>query len=110
MTSNWWKERERQAAALFGTKRQPGSGSMNRDDFTRSDSRHDAIFMEVKVRASHAVRTLWEGTKKLAKKEKKTPVLVLYSKGKVGGLIVLHEDDAEAVLAEIVKAKDAQEE
>jgi hypothetical protein len=90
---NTWKSRERQAAALFGAKRQRCSGSSGRDDETCSDSTHPTLFIESKLRARHAVRSLWEATAKLAKKEGKTPVLALYDKGKRGSLLVIHQDD-----------------
>src|SRR5262249_14495252 len=69
--------RERQAARLFGSERQPGSGSGGRSDQSRSDSTHDRLFIETKLRASSAVRTLWERTAALARREAKTPVLML---------------------------------
>ena len=96
-----WKRRERQAARLFGSERQPGSGSGGRSDQTRSDSTHDRLFIETKLRASSAVRTLWERTAALARREAKTPVLMLYAKGKPGGLIVVHEMHLAAVAAEL---------
>lgn len=99
-----WKRRERQAARLFGSERQPGSGSGGRADQTRSDSTHDQLFIETKLRASSSVRTLWEATAALAKREGKTPVLMLYAKGKTGGLIVVREMHLAAVAAELKTA------
>jgi len=96
-----WKARERKAARLFGAERQPLSGSGGRPDQTRSDSTHPALFIETKLRASSAVRTLWEQTRELAKLEHKTPVLVLFAKGKRGGLVVAHADDLAIVAAEL---------
>ena len=96
-----WKRRERQAAGLFDARRQPGNGSGGRDDQTRSDSTHERLFIETKLRASSAVRTLWEQTAALAKQESKVPVLALYAKGKTGALIVVHEKDLAAVAAEL---------
>lgn len=58
------------------------------------------------MRASSATRNLWEATAALAKKESKTPLLMLYAKGKKGGLIVFHEDHIEAVCAELLAARD----
>ena len=46
-----WKHRERDAAAVFGAKRQPLSGSSGRDDLTRSDSLHKKLFIETKFKA-----------------------------------------------------------
>lgn len=96
-----WKRRERQAARLFGAERQPGSGSGGRADQTRSDSTHDRLFIETKMRAASSVRTLWEKTAALARREGKVPLLMLYAKGKTGGLIVCHEADLAAVAAEL---------
>ncbi len=99
-----WKRRERNAAGLFGAKRQVLSGSGGRADRTRSDSTHDRLFLECKLRASSAARTLWEETRTLARREGKTPVVLLYSKGKPGRLIVVHEDDLGVIAAELAAA------
>ena len=99
-----WKRRERNAARLFGAERQPGSGSCGRPDRSRSDSTHDRLYIETKLRASSSVRTLWEKTSELARREGKTPMLMLYTKGKVGGLVVCHEMHLAAVAAELKTA------
>lgn len=99
-----WQRREEKAAAAFGVKRQIGSGSGGREDETRSDSTHDRLFIETKLRTSWAARTLWEDTRKKAMKEGKTPVVVLCTKGKRGGLVVCHQDDLAAVARELVEA------
>ncbi len=96
-----WKRRERNAARLFGAERQPGSGSGGRRDQTRSDSTHETLYIEAKLRASSAVRSLWEKTAAAAKLEGKTPLLMLYAKGKPGGLIVCHETHLASVAAEL---------
>jgi hypothetical protein len=96
-----WKRRERDGARLFGAKRQPLSGSSGRDDVTQSDSTHGRLFIEVKYRAASAVRTLWERTRDAARREQKTPVLILFAKGKPGGLVVVHEDDLPTVAKEM---------
>lgn len=96
-----WKRRERDAARLFGAERQPLSGSGGRTDLTRSDSTHERLFVETKLRASSAVRNLWELTRDRARKERKTPVLILYAKGKPGALVVVHQDDLAAVASEL---------
>jgi hypothetical protein len=102
----WWKQREQDAAALFGARRKPGSGSGGRPDETCSDSVHPRIFLECKVRETNTTRTLWEATKLLAKKEHKTPVLTLFDKGRQGCLVVVHQDDFRAVAAEYLAAAD----
>lgn len=105
-----WKRREREAAAIFGARRQVGSGSGGRADQTRSDSLHKKLFIETKLRASSATRNLWEQTAALAKKEAKTPVLMLYAKNKMGALVVVHENDIGAMLEEYLAAKAARDE
>jgi hypothetical protein len=99
-----WKRRERDAARLFGAERQPGSGSCGDPSRSCSDSTHDHLYIETKLRASSSVRTLWEKTAALARREGKTPLLMLYAKGKVGGLVVCHEMHLAAVAAELKTA------
>jgi hypothetical protein len=99
-----WKRREREAASLFGAKRQVLSGSSGREDKTCSDSTHPKLFIETKFRAVSPVRALWEKTRGLARVERKSPVLALYTKGKPGALLVVHEDDLRAVAAELACA------
>jgi hypothetical protein len=73
-----WKKSEDRAASLFGARRQVGSGSAGRDDIdTRSDSTHPALYIETKLRRSHAARSLHDQTRALARLEGKTPVLAL---------------------------------
>ena len=96
-----WKRRERNGAALFGTKRQVLSGSSGRDDRSRSDSVHPRLFIETKYRAASATRALWEKTNKLSQREGKTPVVLLYDKGKAGALIVVYQDHLAQVAAEL---------
>jgi hypothetical protein len=99
-----WKRRESDAARLLGSQRQPGSGSARRGDQTRSDSTRDRLFVETKLRAASSVRTLWEETAALAKREGKTPVVMLCAKGRPGALIVVHEMHLAAVAAELRSA------
>lgn len=88
-----WKAAERKVAAYFGTLRQRLSGSSGRADETAADTKHPVLFIEVKYRAEHAVRTLMDSTRKLAAKEGKLPIIALVSKGKPGFLAVIHSDD-----------------
>jgi len=103
-----WKRRERDDDAKFGARRKVLSGSSGRDDRTCSDSTHERLFTETKLRASSAVRSLWEKTRDLARKEGKTPVVILYDKHKQGGLIVVHEGDLLAVARELGSLIDAE--
>jgi hypothetical protein len=50
-----WKRRERQAAAIFRARRQVLSGSSGRDDRSKSDSTHESLFIETKLRVHHPV-------------------------------------------------------
>jgi hypothetical protein len=96
-----WKRREREAARRFGAERSPGSGSGGRPDQTQSDSTHPTLFIETKTRASSSVRSLWQAAAARAKKEGKTPVLMLFTKNKPGALVVCHELHLAAVAAEL---------
>jgi hypothetical protein len=100
-----WQRAEDRAAALFGARRTVLSGSSGRDDATASDSTHPALFLETKLRGTHAARTLFDATRAKARAEGKIPVLMLADKGRPGFLVCVHSDDlvalAEAVLAVI---------
>lgn len=116
MADHHWKRRERQAAALFGCRRNVCSGSSNRDDRDSSDSTHEWLYIETKTLAKTAVRTLWAKTRRLAHvadaapdEAHKAPVLVIYDKGKAGGLVVTHEDDLPDVLVAYAAAMDRDE-
>jgi len=99
-----WQKREQHAATLVGAQRQPGSGSAGREDQTSSDSTHPRLYLESKVRARSATWALWKAAAKKAAKERKTPVLVLYEKGKHGGLWIVHENDLLLLADEIIEA------
>jgi hypothetical protein len=96
-----WKRRERDGAKLFGARRQVLSGSSGRPEVTCSDSTHERLFIETKLRASSSVRSLWEKARDLARRERKTPVLMLYSQHKPGALVVVHENDLAVVATEL---------
>jgi hypothetical protein len=100
-----WKKRERNGAAVFGARRTIGSGSLGRDDRTRSDSTHERIFLEIKSRKSHSVITLWDQVKKMAKKESKIPVIGLAQKHRPGIWFLVHQDDFMQVAAEMAAAR-----
>jgi hypothetical protein len=98
-----WKAAERSAAALFGCLRKPCSGSGGRTDVTSSDSTHDVLYIETKLRQRHTTRTLHDDVRRKARGEAKTPVLVLRDKGKPGQLVVVHSGDMDTVLVERVR-------
>ena len=85
-----WKSFERRVAKWFGSLRNPGSGSWGRSDRSRSDSVHDDLFIECKLREKHSVVTLWDQTKKFADIERKIPVVVLAEKNRPGFWLVVH--------------------
>jgi hypothetical protein len=99
-----WQLAEGRAAALFGCRRQVGSGSAGRGDVTASDSTHPVLFVESKLRDRHAARTLHDATKKRAAREGKAPLLALFDKNRPGFLLVVHSDDLAVVLAEYAAA------
>ena len=53
MADKTWKARERQVAKYFNTNRTPLSGGSSRH--TRSDSLHQDLFVECKLRKKHSV-------------------------------------------------------
>lgn len=101
-----WQKAEGRAADLFGSKRQPGSGSSGRADQTQSDSIHPTLFLECKLTGKGSyVRGLHDLTKPKAVKENKTPVLCLFDKGRPGFMVCVHSDD----FLEVAKAANAVE-
>lgn len=91
MADKTWKAAERRIASYFGTERTTLSGGNGKQ--TRSDTLHEALFIEVKHRKKHSAVSLWDETKKLADKEKKTPVVCLCEKNRPGFWIMVHSDD-----------------
>lgn len=107
-----WKRAESSAAAIFGAKRRPLSGSANRDDIDGDDAIHPRLWIESKLRAKHAVWSLWTATKAVAAKSlrvyqggHKIPVLVLKEKGRQGMLVVVHSGDLPEVVVEYLAAR-----
>ena len=104
MDRSTWKKFERRVAALFGTVRAPLSGSNG--GVTGSDSLSDDLYIEVKMRKKHALWSLYDDTKKGAKKEGKIPGMAIGETGRKGALIVVHSDhlkDVDNLLREIAK-------
>jgi hypothetical protein len=87
--------------------RQVLSGLSGRGERTRSDSTHKRLFIETKTRAASSVRSLWEETRKKARREHKIPVVMLYDKNKPGALIVVHETDLLAAASELANDRQA---
>jgi hypothetical protein len=103
-----WKRAEGRVASMFGVKRAVLSGSANRADKSGSDSTHPHLYIEVKLRESHAARTLHDEVKRDAAKEGKVPVVALVDKNRPGFLLCVHSDDWERVLVEYVAALDIE--
>jgi hypothetical protein len=97
-----WKARERQAAAIFGARRNVLSGSSGRDDRDTSDSTHDRLHIEVKLRESHSIFGLWAFAIKSAKKNRpmKIPVIMLAEKNHVGFMVCVHDQNLEQLAEE----------
>lgn len=91
---------EREAAALFGTKRTPLSGSNSGHD-TNSDSLHPRLYIEAKYRAKFGLVSLFRSIEKAAAKEKKLPVLVLKEKNMPGVLLMVRPADIAAIYGEL---------
>lgn len=96
---NTWKGFERTVAKFFGSERTPLSGGNSK--ITRSDSIHPRLFIEDKYRAKHAIIATWQDAKGKADAEGKVPVVCVREKGKRGFWLLIHCDDAKAVLGEI---------
>jgi len=95
--TNTWKQRERQVAADFGTKRTPLSGGNS--GHTRSDTLHPTLFIEHKHRKAHAVVKLYDETAEMAASEGKVPVVTLSQHGRAGYLIVVAPEHLDTLIA-----------
>lgn len=96
-----WKAVERRVAKRFGTLRNRGSGSSGREDESCSDSKHETLYIETKYRQRTWVRTELDKAKEHAKKEEKTPVLIVADKGKRGFIVCVHVSDLKLVALEL---------
>ena len=52
------------------------------------------------------MRTPWERTRDQARRESKTPVLILYAEGKPDGLIAIPQDNITAVSVELAEGRE----
>ncbi len=115
-----WKKREQQAAAIFGARRNVLSGSSGRSDRDTSDSTHERLHIEVKLRESHSIFTLWrlawiascrEHNKKPPFRSlvcANPPVLMLAEKNHDGFLCCVHNDHIEQLCEEWLVVQDNQ--
>ncbi|MGP0069160.1 MAG: hypothetical protein ACLQGP_36870 [Isosphaeraceae bacterium] len=69
-------------------------------DHTQSDPTQGCLCIEMKVRVSSSFGTLWEYSNAKARRESRTPVLMLHAEGKLGALIVVRGSHLAAVVAE----------
>jgi hypothetical protein len=111
MHKETWKAVERRIAAFFGARRVLGSGSLGRDDRTRSDSTHDIVYVECKSRQKIAAITLWADAAQKARAEGKPLVVVALhavSRKEPGGdFLLVRSDQFDALAAERAKALEA---
>lgn len=80
MSDKAWKRLERDTAKLFGTRRTPLSGINSAH--TGSDTLHQRLYIECKLRKSSAIHRLYDETADAAKAEDKIPVLALRQKNR----------------------------
>lgn len=96
-----YKEAERRAAAWFSQRlgrnifRQRLSGSSGQPGLTTSDTTDPFLYIEVKYRFSHQIRTTADIVALKAKIEDKIPVLVLFDGSRPGFLTCIHSDHLE---------------
>ena len=79
MTNKTWKINELKISKIFGTKRNPFSGSMSHQSM--SDTLHEKFYIEVKDGKQSLPTKLWTDTVRKAKEEKKIPMLIQHGKG-----------------------------
>lgn len=91
-----WKHLERVVAEFFGTKRVPLSGS-NSGHGTNSDSLHDKLYIECKLRGKISLWALFEDTERKAKQENKIPIVAIKQKGSRGYLLVMRPLDVKKI-------------
>ena len=75
-----WKAFERRVAKWLRTVRTPLSGMMS-GHHTSSDTLHPDIYVECKWTKKAAILTLWEDTRKKAKREGKIPFVAMHQRG-----------------------------
>lgn len=78
-----WKQAERKVAAIFGTKRRPGSGAWQRGapGETGDDTLHPRLYIEVKSGRTDPGSTLFQHTEPLARAAGKEAVTIYLPKG-----------------------------
>ena len=78
MTGKTWKNNEVKISKIFGTKRNPFSGSMSHQSM--SDTLHEKFYIEMKDGKQSLPTKLWTDTVQKAKAEGKIPMLIQHGK------------------------------
>lgn len=86
-----WKGLEWRVAKKFGTERTPLSGSLSKH--TRSDTLHDKLFIEIKLRSKIPFLKTFKETLKNAEREDKLPLVVMHEKGKHLDIVMIKLED-----------------
>ena len=76
--SKTWKNNELKVSKIFGTKRNPFSGSASHQ--TRSDTLHEEFYIEMKDGKQSLPTRLWLDTVGKAKEEGKIPMLIQHGR------------------------------
>lgn len=96
---NTWKTFERRVSEAFNTRRNPLSGVGS--GVTASDTRHNKLFIECKLRAKSPIHNLFEKTKIKAINENKIPLLALQCKYQKGFLVVCEFENLKDIVKEL---------
>ena len=91
MPDKVWKAFERTVASFFNSTRNALSGGNSK--VTRSDSLHDALFIECKYRSRDSLYSLFDSVRERARVESKLPVICTKKKSSEGFLITVHSGD-----------------
>ncbi|GAF67681.1 unnamed protein product [marine sediment metagenome] len=108
--SSTWKRAERLAARFYGTERLPGSGAWRR--ITKSDTMHERLYIEVKLRDHWPKTGVWpifRDAAEKAKAEGKVPVVVMREKGSSLVLHVVAQGDIDTLVGERECSKNRDE-
>jgi hypothetical protein len=98
-----WKSAERWLARFFGSERAIVNSS-GRADINGSDSNHERLYLESKLRnGNRGLRKFWIDAK--AKANGKPTVVALRTKGCPGAILAVHSDDWPAVVRDWLAAQ-----
>lgn len=93
-----WKARERQVARYLGTRRTPLSGGGS--GHTRSDTLHERLFVEVKLRARFPLLEYWDKARAEAGRSE-VPLVRIVQKGTPEYWLLWHHKDTERLAADV---------